>query len=78
MFEAIKIAALFRCACSSTYDLNNNVYLKTAIHAITRVNATEVYIYWLRNNRDLDAFTFFLAEIVDKPELKSLVANKEV
>jgi hypothetical protein len=32
----------------------------------------------LKNNRDLDVFTFFISEIVDKPELKSLVANKEV
>ena len=43
-----------------------------AIHPIIRTNATELYVYRLRNQRDLDAFLEELIALYDKETLLKL------
>lgn len=43
-----------------------------AIHPIIRVNATELYVYRLRNNKDLEAFIDEISAVVDKKSLLEL------
>jgi hypothetical protein len=41
----------------------------SAIHPIIRVNATELYVYRLRNHNDLDKFIEEVAAVIDKKTL---------
>ena len=43
-----------------------------AIHPITRVNATELYVYRLRNTKDLDTFVEEVSAVYDKKTLLAL------
>ena len=43
-----------------------------AIHPIIRVNATELYVYRLRNNRDLESFIDEVSAVLDKKTLLEL------
>ena len=43
-----------------------------AIHPIIRTNATELYVYRLRNQKDLDAFLEELSALYDKKTLLKL------
>ena len=43
-----------------------------AIHPIIRTNATELYVYRLRNQKDLDAFLEELSALYDKKTLLRL------
>ena len=43
-----------------------------AIHPITRVNATELYVYRLRNMNDLDTFIDEVSAVFDKTTLLEL------
>jgi hypothetical protein len=43
-----------------------------AIHPIMRVNATELYVYRLRNNTDLESFIDEVSAVVDKKTLLEL------
>jgi hypothetical protein len=43
-----------------------------AIHPIIRVNATELYVYRLRNNRDLETFIDEVSAVLDKKTLLEL------
>jgi len=43
-----------------------------AIHPIIRVNATELYVYRLRNNKDLEAFIDEISAVVDNKSLLEL------
>ena len=40
-----------------------------AIHPIIRVNATELYVYRLRNMKDLDTFIDEVSAVLDKQSL---------
>ena len=40
-----------------------------AIHPIIRVNATELYVYRLMNNKDLESFIDEVSAVVDKNTL---------
>ena len=44
-----------------------------AIHPIIRTNATELYVYRLRNQKDLDAFLEELSALHDKRTLLRLL-----
>ena len=44
----------------------------SAIHPIIRVNATELYIYRLRNYRDLETFIEEVSAVADKKTLLEL------
>ena len=44
----------------------------SAIHPIIRVNATELYIYRLRNYRDLETFIQEVSAVADKKTLLEL------
>jgi hypothetical protein len=50
-----------------------------AIHPIIRVNATELYVYRLRNYKDLDTFIEEVSAVYDKKTLLELynVATEE-
>ena len=50
-----------------------------AIHPIIRVNATELYVYRLRNTKDLDTFIEEVSAVLDKKALLQLcnVATSE-
>ena len=43
-----------------------------AIHPIIRVNATELYVYRLRNYKDLDTFVDEVSAVYDKKTLLAL------
>ena len=43
-----------------------------AIHPIIRVNATELYVYRLRNTKDLDTFVDEVSAVYDKKTLLAL------
>ena len=43
-----------------------------AIHPIIRVNATELYVYRLRNMKDLDTFIDEVSAVLDKKTLLEL------
>ncbi len=43
-----------------------------AIHPIIRVNATELYVHRLRNNKDLDTFVEEVSAVYDKKTLLAL------
>ena len=43
-----------------------------AIHPIIRVNATELYVYRLRNMKDLDTFIDEVSTVLDKKSLKEI------
>ena len=43
-----------------------------AIHAIIRVNATSLIVYWLRNNRELESFLEEVSGLSSKKELLSV------
>ena len=43
-----------------------------AIHPIIRVNATELYVYRLRNTKDLDTFVEEVSAVYDKKTLLAL------
>ena len=43
-----------------------------AIHPIIRVNATELYVYRLRNNKDLESFIDEVSAVLDKKTLLEL------
>jgi hypothetical protein len=44
----------------------------TAIHPIIRVNATELYVYRLRNTKDLETFVEDVSAVYDKKMLLAL------
>ena len=44
----------------------------SAIHPIIRVNATELYVYRLRNTKDLDTFVEEVSAVYDKKTLLAL------
>ena len=50
-----------------------------SIHPIIRVNATELYVYRLRNTKDLDTFIDEVSAVYDKKTLLALykVATEE-
>ena len=43
-----------------------------AIHPIIRVNATELYVYRLKNTKDLDTFIDEVSAVLDKKSLLEL------
>ena len=43
-----------------------------AIHPIIRVNATELYVYRLRNLKDLDSFIDEVSAVLDKKTLLNI------
>ena len=44
----------------------------SAIHPIIRVNATELYVYRLRNDKDLETFVEEVSAVYDKKSLMAL------
>ena len=41
----------------------------TALHPIIRVNASELYVFWLRIYQDLEAFINEISALIDKKSL---------
>ena len=44
-----------------------------AIHPIIRVNATELYVYRLRNTKDLDTFIEEVSAVLDKKNITAII-----